>query len=200
MPRAWTDSVKNSRKLTVHNNIGSGRWSSLFAAGIREINSVMSAANVNITFEEASSDAAANVEVAVGNGPVSYTHGNTTHAVDFNPNLMHGHTGLAHNDISERIEKAFIFLPATPKINTARGQRATGIRVMTLILLHEFVHSTGLSNLDHTPDDIFNGNPLPDYGDTPDQDRIGVSGRNGPVWFPPYFISATTVGKILSIW
>lgn len=200
MPRAWTDSVIASRKLTVRNRIGSGRWSSLFATGIREINRVMSSASLDITFEAVRGDAAANVEVAVGNGPVTYTHGNTTHAVQFNPNRMHGHTGLAHNDVSGRIEKAFIFLPETPQISARRGLRRTGIRVMTLILLHEFVHSTGLYDADHSPDDIFNGNPTADYGDRPDLDRVGVMGENGYVWFPPYFLSSTTVGKIQSIW
>ncbi|HUF05424.1 MAG TPA: hypothetical protein VMM38_14780 [Aridibacter sp.] len=200
MPRPWMDSVKDSRKLTVRNNIGSGNWSSLFSGGLREINRLMSSASLNITFQEATGDSSADVIVAVSDGPISFTYDGTTRTRAFENNRLHGYTGLIRREGNNYIERAFVFLPSAPEMNTPSGTRRTGIQVMTLILVHEFVHCCGLSDNDHSPDDIFNGNPTTNPGSRPDRDKVGIMGSNGYVWFPPYFLSNTTVGKIQSIW
>lgn len=200
MPRPWIDSVKNARSLTVRNNIGAGNWSSLFSRGLGEINRLLSSASLNITFREAAADASADVVVAVGNGPITYTHDNTTFTRQFDGKRLHGYTGLAGREGSELIEKAFVFLPSAPEMHAPSGSRRTGILVMTLILVHEFVHCCGLTDEDHSPDDIFNGNPTTNPGSRPDRDRVGIMGSNGYVWFPPFFLSNSTVGKIQSVW
>ncbi len=200
MPSAWIDSVRSARRLSVKNNIGSGSWSSLFSRGVREINRVLQSASLNIEFVPTTGDAAADVEVAVSDGPITYTYRNVSRSIEFNSQRMHGYTGLLKGETSGLVEKAMIFLPSNPHINTPSVQRRTGVQVMTLIMLHEFVHSLGLSNNDHSTDDIFHGNPDGESGSRPDRDRVIFMGSNGYVRFPPYFLSSSTVGKIQSVW
>jgi predicted Zn-dependent protease with MMP-like domain len=199
MPTTWIDSVKKSGKLTVSNKIGSGDWSSIFEPCLREINRLLKANGLKVHFEKAS-DGDGNVEVTVSDGPVSFTYANTTHAVKFDSTRLHGYTGLAGIERSKTVEKAFIFLPSNPKVNTVSDVRRTGVKVMKLILLHEFIHSLGLSDNDHSTDDIFTGNPTGNSGDKPDLDDVLILGKGSIKHVPPYFLSNSTVGKIKSIW
>ena len=98
------------------------------------------------------------------------------------------------------IEKAFMFLPSQPMINTPRGQRATGGGVMKVIAFHELIHGCGLHNNDHTPDDVFNGFPSADPGRTAAQDRIQITVNGQYRFMPPILFSAITAGKIGPLW
>jgi hypothetical protein len=89
-------------------------------------------------------------------------------------------------------------LPAQPKINTPNGQRPVGAGVMKVIAAHEFIHSLGLENRDHSNDDLFQGNPQVDYGGRPSQDTVLI-GR-GPRKMPPLILAGATAAKIREAW
>ncbi|REJ75677.1 MAG: hypothetical protein DWQ47_09425 [Acidobacteria bacterium] len=199
MPRPWISQVRGSHRLSVFNNISSGSWSQLFTWGIDEINRIFREQGVPVLFERAGSREAANVEVGVSTGRASFTFRGQAYSLEMDQHRMHGRTYKAPGGNSE-IESAFVFLPADPQMTLPRSSRSTGIHVLRLILLHELVHCTGLSDSDHSNNDIFNGYPDYHIGDTAADDRIGFMGRDGRVFFPPYYISAETAGKIRRIW
>lgn len=98
------------------------------------------------------------------------------------------------------IEKAFMFLPSQPMINTPSGQRPTGVGIMKIIALHELIHGCGLHNSDHSPNDVFNGYPSADAGRTAAQDRIQITVGGRYQFMPPVILSGATAVKISSLW
>lgn len=70
----------------------------------------------------------------------------------------------------------------------------------TVIAVHEIVHACGLSNAEHSTDDLFQGFPQVDPGDNAAGDRVRIqSGRSMP-WMPPLVLAANTVRRIKSVW
>lgn len=177
----------------------SGDWNELFVWGIDEINRIFREARVTVSFARSSSQDSANVIVGVSGGSASFNWAGQPYRIEMNPNRLHGKT-FKPPPGDGPVAKAFVFLPAEPQMILPRSSRPTGVHVRRLILLHEFVHCTGLSDTDHSVDDIFNGYPDHQIGDTPDGDRVGFMGHDGPVTFPPYFLSASTAAKIQRIW
>src|SRR5262249_15571679 len=100
------------------------------------------------------------------------------------------------------IEKAYVYLPATPLISTPQGSRPVGYAVMKLIAVHEFVHASGLLNSDHNKEDLFQASPAIEYGtrgagaDTPKGDGAG----RAPCSPPPLFLSPATAKAIADNW
>jgi hypothetical protein len=111
---------------------------------------------------------------------------------------MHGHTFLAQRDGG--IEKAFIFLPAQPRVNTPRGVRAVGENVMKVIAVHELVHACGLENSDHALDDLFQANPQVDPGTTAAQDRVRIQHGRRTRYMPPLVLGGGTIRSIRTLW
>ena len=77
----------------------------------------------------------------LANGQFSSTYEGVTQAGTLDGNLMHGMT--FQYQIDGKLEKAFVFLPRSPMVNTPRNRRAVGGNVMKLIAVHEFVHACG---------------------------------------------------------
>jgi hypothetical protein len=199
MAKPWIDSVKKAGKLTVFNSIG-GKWSSLFQTSFDEFNKLLKGSGLSLTFEKAADAKTANVVVQTSDGPATFEFEGNSYSKEFSGKGLHGYTGQIYRPDDPKIEKAFVFLPNTPQMNTPKGQRPTGINVMKCILIHEFIHACGLENNDHSKDDIFNGFPQTNYGNKPDDDKIGITKDGNYVWFPPIFLSSSTVGKIKALW
>jgi hypothetical protein len=69
--------------------------------------------------------------------------------------------------------------------------------VKLLITVHELVHACGLSDGDHSNDDLFMGYPTVDPGSRPDGDRVRVTYS---VVMPPLVLATGTVAKIRQLW
>jgi len=199
VPNPWNSAVREHGRLSVYNNLGSGLWSSLFDPAISEINRILGAGGLSISFEVAGSESSANVVVAAGNGRVSFSQGGQSFELAFDGTRLHGKTQMAIGG-DGTIQRAFVFVPSTPQLRLPSGPRLTGRNVMTAILIHEFVHCCGLRDAEHSNNDIFVGYPDSHIGDSPDQDMIGFMGHTGPVWFPPYFLSPGTITQIQANW
>jgi len=140
----------------------------------------------------------ADISIATGNGSVTFNYSGT-HTTTVNGRALQGSTLLVSRS-GRPVEKAFMFLPDQPMINTPRGQRPTGGGVMKVIALHELIHGCGLHNSDHTPDDVFNGFPSADPGRTAAQDRIQITVGGRYLFMPPVIFSSATARKITALW
>lgn len=201
MAMSWIDSVKGSKKLSLFSKIGSGKWSSEFKPCMDEFNRLLKENGMPLKFEASSNEKSANVVVSSSSGPAVVKYGGQTFTEIFDGKKLHGYTALLSDPDTSKIVKAYVFLPSDPQMRLPSGKtRPTGVKVMKLIMLHEFIHACGLENKDHSKDDIFNGSPSHQNGSRPDEDRIGVFVKKHYVWFPPYYLKSGTVGKIKSLW
>jgi len=198
----WTDRVKVGGQLSIYTDPSvSGAWTTVLIDAVREFNSLSKTKGLGITLTESRDAPAprgaggADVAVATANGNISCTYEGTTRAGAFDGSRMHGLT--LQFQIDGKIEKAFVFLPRSPQVNTPRGLRAVGASVMKIIAIHEFVHACGLSNAEHSTDDLFQANPQVDPGNTAAGDKVRI--RYG-LWMPPLALSGSTVRHIKSVW
>jgi hypothetical protein len=111
---------------------------------------------------------------------------------------MHGLTWLLSRD--GVIEKAAVFLPSQPQVNTPNGLRAVGPNVMKLIAIHELVHACGLTNNEHSPNDLFQANPQVDHGDMAAGDKVTIQAGGKVSWMPPFVLSGPTANHIRRLW
>ena len=202
MANQWISSVKDTHQLTYYLNSITGTWLTAVQEAIREFNALSTAHRLGVTYiqsESAPSDTGgANLSIATGNGGVSFSYSGT-HTTTINGRALHGSTMLISRQ-GGSIEKAFMFLPGQPMINTPSGQRPTGLGIMKIIALHELIHGCGLHNSDHSPNDVFNGFPSADPGRTAVQDRIQITVGGQYQFMPPVIFSGATAAKISGLW
>ena len=201
----WIQSVKQSGHLSVFlaDSVKGGPWAVTVKHAIDEFNAISKrlALGVKLTpsSDPPSDTGGANVSVETGGGSVSASWGNSASSANFSGSGLHGHTFLFGRDAG--LEKVFVFLPLEPKINAPKGPRAVGAQVMKLIAIHEFFHACGLENGDHTTDDLFQGVPNVELGDSPSGDTVVVTqGRKVTARMPPAVVGGTTIKNIKALW
>ena len=197
----WTDSIRQSGKLTIYAGGLGGSWAHVFKEVLHAVNTLSSAHRLGVVFAE-SKDApkedggGANVSIRTADGSVSGSYGGASQTEDFSGNRLHGRTLQFSRE--GRMEKAFIYLPSQPKVNTPKGMRAAGAGVMKVIAAHELLHACGLEDSDHSTDDLFQGNPRVNAGDTAAGDKILIG--MGPKEMPPLVLGGATAKKIKDLW
>src|SRR5262249_32175359 len=111
---------------------------------------------------------------------------------------LHGRTWLvAREGFNER---AVIFLPQDPHINTPKAVRPVGASVKKIIALHELIHACGLTNAEHRSDDVFNGNPTVEPGNTAAGDKVVITVDGRKHIMPPPVLSGPTANTISRLW
>lgn len=202
MATAWNDAATNAQKLTVYAaaSITGGSWKVMLEKAISEFNALAKKNSINVILEKSKdppkddgSGADINVEAAAGSITPSWA-GKSSSSMVFSGIRLHGHTTQFKQE--GKIQKAFVYLPSTPKINTPKALRAAGEGVLKVIAVHELVHACGLDDGDHTTDDLFQGYPDVDYGSTPSGDRVLIPGGS----MPPLKFGGTTIQKLKGIW
>jgi hypothetical protein len=195
------DTVKATKTLNVYSasSIGKGMWKLWLDKAIDQFNALAKKNGIGVTLARSTTaptiSGGADVSVEAADGSISLSYGGTTWPpTKFDGSFMHGLTLQA--TIAGKLDKAFVFLPANPQINTPKGRRPVGENVLKLIAVHELVHACGLENKDHVLDDLFQGYPDVDYGATSSLDRIRIPGG----WMPPLVLGGGTVKKIKSLW
>ncbi len=202
MADPWLDSVKRSGRLSVYAGASlRGTWATAFRDAISGFNGLSRAHRLGVTLS-ASSDpppdsGGAHVGVEAANGRISFTYARTRASDVLNGSRMHGRTFLFV--VGGKVEKAAVFLPSTPLVNTPRGRRPVGAFVMKFIAVHELVHACGLTDADHSKDDLFHGSPHVDHGDTPLLDKVRIDFRGRRIVMPPLILSSS-VGRIRGVW
>ena len=202
MAISWIDRIRQKKQLAVYASALGGTWTTLFPQALREFNALAHRYGLGVTLTASrvtpANSGGADVAVSTASGAVSASYGGTQESGSFDGNRMHGLTLLFSRDDS--LEKAFIFLPIRPQVNTPQGVRAVGASVMTLIAVHELVHACGLENSDHSADDLFQANPQVDPGSQPGGDRVIINLRGKMSFMPPLVLSSLTVGRLKSLW
>lgn len=202
MAESWVDSVKRSGHLIVEVGSMAGSWASVFREAMQAFNDLSRAHGLGVRLSRpghgSGAQGGANVRVESSSGQIACSYGGARHSESFDGHRMHGRTFLFSR--AGNIEKAFVFLPGHPQVNTPRGMRSVGANIMKVIAVHELVHACGLSNHDHSTDDLFQSNPNVDPGSTPTTDRVRIQLRNRVVFMPPLILSGSTIQKIRAVW
>jgi hypothetical protein len=203
-------------------------WRRAFDDALKTFNRLSTTHQLGVTMAESNTppdpdgDGGADVQFDMGKGDLTYTAlGQTTVIKGYAGTSMHGNTqlvALQGSSQSQRIQKAFVFVPETPMIGAlmpaGRGkfnqvQREAGHGVKHFIAAHELIHVCGLRNGDHThfgPNaDLFVEQPQPDAGpfSKPDEDQLLLYLATAPkpnVFFPPIFLDKVTIDLIRQNW
>jgi hypothetical protein len=198
----WTDSIRQSGALTIYAGALAGSWAQIFREALHDFNLLSSThkLGVTITASKRSPDSqnGANLSVETADGGISASYGGATQTGNFDGGRLHGLTLLFYRQPENSLERARIYLPSRPKVNTPAGLRPAGAGVMKVIAVHELFHACGLENADHSSDDIFQGTPRVDAGDTAKGDRVLIG--TGPKAMPPIYLSGGTAKNIKDLW
>lgn len=186
MAIAWLEAVRKSGQLSVFlaDSVKNGPWAVVVKQALDDFNAISKRVGLGVRLvasnEPLTDTGGANVKLEAAGGSVSASWGKKAETENFSASGLHGRTFQFQRDGA--LEKAFVFLPKEPKINTPKGLRAVGSPVMKVIAVHELLHACGLENSDHSNDGVFEGNPNIEYGDTPARDTVIV--RQGKKSWP----------------
>jgi hypothetical protein len=179
-----------------------GSWAHIFRDALHDFNLLSSTHRLGVTIalsKRASNEQeGVNLSVQTADGPISASYGSATRTGNFDGTRLHGLTLLFSRQPENVLEKAYIYLPSQPKVNTPKGLRPAGAGVMKVIAVHELFHACGLENANHSSDDLFQGTPRVDAGDTAKGDRVLIG--TGPKAMPPLYLSGTTAKSIKDLW
>jgi len=198
----WTDNVRQSGKLTINMASLAGNWAHVFRQALHDFNRLSSSHRLGVQIIESKRSAedkdGANISVQTADGGVSASYDSMSKSEDFDGSRLHGMTLLFWRDPERVLEKAYIFLPSQPKVSTPQRLRPAGPGVMKVIAAHELLHACGLENAEHSRDDLFQGNPRVNAGDTAAGDKvlIGV----GPKEMPELYLGGGTAKNVKDLW
>lgn len=198
----WNNAVKSSGKLPIYIGALAGAWTHVFREAMRDFNLLSLSHKLNISFVESKTapgeDSGAVVSVETADGTISRAYKNANYSEAFDGKRLHGRTLQVAAEGQNTMEKAFIYLPTQPSVNTPRGIRPTGPGVMKVIAAHELLHACGLENDDHQDDDLFQGYPRVNPGDNAAGDKILIG--VGPRSMPPLVLGSVTVQNLKGLW
>jgi hypothetical protein len=196
----WNNTIKQSGKLNVYLGSLAGKWAHVFREVLHEFNVLSSAHKLGVKVVESKrppeDESGAEVGVQAVASTIKVAWGGESKSEDFDGNRLHGRTLLFSRE--QQLERAFIFVPGTPQVSLPGGFRAAGPGIMKVIGVHELFHACGLENDDHTRDDLFQGTPRVNAGDTAAGDKILIG--VGPKSMPPLYLSGATAKSIKDLW
>lgn len=189
---AWHKNVQRKNTLTyaVGPKFG-GQWAAVLDRAIVEFNQLMTKYAIKLSI----------TKVEQGRGPHIL--------LDTEPgDGLHGRAPSQLKVINgkEYMDEVRVIVPATPRIDPKDPKsREVGPGVRLTLLVHELIHAVGLSNDEHTTDDVFSkktllipkGNYLKS-GEQVTEDRAQPFDGSAP--FPPLRLSVTTVDNLKKAW
>lgn len=197
MATPWITNVRNTKQLTVFNDIGTGQWANIFAIALESFNKFAKPAGIKMV--KAGDADQANVIMRLAEGAAHFEYDKTEYESSFSGTGLHGLTRTVARD--GVIEKAFVFLPAKPQVTVfdnkgnASDQMASQ-GVMKVIAVHELIHACGLDEMkDHGGDGIFY------YPLSYQNDKVYVPERGkNQALMPPIRPDGIITGKIKALW
>ena len=203
--QSWHKKIRESGELAViaGATFKGGQWITALDAAIKIFNKLMSDNGVTLTLTKAGEAKDALVVVEATSVKASFTFGGNDYSVTLDGNGLHGKTramAVQYGKKEPLIEKAFVFVPATPRVDSQnRKSREVGSEVRNFLLVHEFIHAAGLSNDEHTNDDVFCYPAEILAAKQPVDDRLQPWGGLGKP-APPYILIGKTVSNLKKAW
>lgn len=203
MAQQWVERVQTRGELTVFAGGGftGGMWATVLKDAITTFNDLMQAKkfylDLALTNDPPTEKGGADVKVEAVATQVSFSYAGTSYSKPFDGNGLHGKTLPV--SLNDQIEKAFVFVPQTPRVSNKRGAREVGSEVRRFILVHEFIHAAGLGNDEHTLTDVFCYPGELTEGQQPADDRLHPWGSPNLV-MPPYILGDKTMQRLKSVW
>jgi hypothetical protein len=201
MPTPWENPIRAGRQLTIApgSGLAGSGWAAVLPRAITEFNRLSTADTLGVTFvasttrPDPAGPGGASVQFDIGNGAVTFTSFGTPFSLTVDGNGLIGHTQVVKTVFGnvQRIAKAFIFVPATPRSGGPTG-RVIGDPAKLVMAVHEFIHACGLNNSEHSGTGLFNGFPSLSAGSNPAQDRVDG--------MPPIALAGATATIIRGNW
>jgi hypothetical protein len=211
MPTPWSNAIKAVKQLTIFptSKVTGGPWAKVFTNALAEFNKLSAKHSLGVTFVVAttapdpSGVGGADVQFDTINGTANFTSFNQAFSTTLSGNATAGDTEIVSEVFGSKktIAKAFVFVPATPKVGSATG-RVVGDPVKLVIAAHELIHACGLDNSDHSSfakADLFFSPMQVSQGATPAADSLTPFGLSAPV-MPPLVLAAPTIKLIQTNW
>jgi len=175
-----------------------GLWATAIAAAIRELNTLFTSNNVNVSLATAPS---APVKVALSNGTYTFPVNGVNQTGTLRTDVLHGVTRSLDLQLGKNIsrQQAFTFLPQHPKTDPqVRTSREVGEPVMRVIAAHEFLHALGLDQHDPSFNGLFAKSWTLNTGGKPSADTVSPFG--GTAKLPPLVLSGDTISRLQTLW
>ena len=139
----WHRNVQRKNTLTYSAgaNFKGGHWTTVLDRAIAEFNQQMSQHGLKLSISKVEKGMGAHILFETEPG-----------------NDIHGHAPSQTKRINgvEYLDSVTIRVPATPRIEPKNPKsREVGSGVRLFILVHELIHAVGLSNDEHSSDDVF---------------------------------------------
>ena len=187
---SWHKNVQRKNTLTYSVKAMGGHWTAVLDKAIAEFNRQMSQHGLKLALSKVEKGMGPHIvlETQPGNG----IHGSA-------PSQTMKLNGVEYLDL------VTVRVPATPRIepNNPRS-REVGPGVRLYILVHELIHAVGLSNDEHSGDDVFAAKalviPKGTYLKSKQTAEDLVQPFDGSAPMPPIRIGAKTVTNLKKAW
>lgn len=202
---SWIKDVQDGGSLPVFaEKAFAGGWATILDSSVKEFNRLMDRHKIGLVLAHTANAADAHIVLNSASKHANVSHGGTDYAQAFDGTYTHGLTRRIHEDVTKLVLKAYVFVPATPRL--VRGDaksREVGPEVRRFILIHEFIHAAGVGDYpkgdEHTLDDVFCSPISIVEGKSAAGDRARTQGRNARE-MPPYEINDKTVSNLKKAW
>lgn len=188
---SWHKNDQRKRTLTYSVKAMGGQWTAVLDKAIAEFNRQMSQHGLKLALSK----------VEKGMGPHIVLETQPGHG-------LHGSAPSQTKKINgvHYLDLVTIRVPATPRINPNDPKsREVGPGVRLCLLVHELIHAVGLSNDEHSPDDVFAAKsvviPKGQYLQSRKQAAEDlVQPPDGSAPMPPIRIGAKTLTNLKKAW
>lgn len=187
----WHKNVQRKNTLTYSVKAMGKQWTAVLDKAVAEFNRQMTQHGLNLTLSK----------VEKGRGPHIVLETQPGHGLHGSaPSQTMVLNGVHYLDL------VTIRLPATPRIDPRDPRsREVGPGVRLFILVHELIHAVGLSNDEHSPDDVFAGKsvliPKGQYLRSRKQAAEDlVQPPDGSAPMPPIRLGPKTIANLKKAW
>ena len=202
MAYPWATAIRRTGQLLVYLGAVPSGWSTVIREAVENFNALSKKYSLGVVLAESDKPpnvkGGANVSVQTANGAISYRFEDIVLKDSLSGAILHGRTKLIARDGFN--EQAAVFLPQNPQISTPNALRPVGPAVKKIIAIHELIHACGLTDAEHRSDDVFNGNPNVEAGDTATGDRVVITVAGKKHAMPPPLLSGPTANTIRRLW
>jgi hypothetical protein len=187
----WHKNDQRKNTLTYAVKAMGGQWAPMVDKAIAEFNRQMSQHGLKLALSKV--EKGMGPHIVLETEPGSGLHGSA-------PSQTKRINGVTYLDV------VTVRVPATPRVDPDDSKsREVGPGVRLCLLVHELIHAVGLSNAEHSPDDVFAAKsvviPKGQYlksGTQAAEDLVQPPDGSAPM--PPIRLGARTVANLKSAW